>query len=237
MARALCLFVAALLSVALAWWSAPSWRVPLPAPVLLVFVAAGRLWLGCRAPSLWRKLFGLLLAAIWLSATLAGLGRDLGELEMIGTSSLEPMVGYLWRLSLALGLLWLTSRENEARLNLPSSLLTTLGLSGLLLGHPRAEWLFAVPLLTAVGFFPHRGETTRQEWNRVGAEILEMVSQQAVAWTVILTLTNPLPEVAASRYFDAVITFFGTAIFGWLFSGLLWGGAVSLRAQKRDPGL
>lgn len=238
MARALCLVLATLLSLTLAWATEQVWSEPLRVTLLFLALAAvGRLWLGGRSPSLWRKLFGGTLAAIWLAATAGGLLQELSTLERLGTAGLELVLAYLWRLSLALGLIGLVWREDDPRFLLPYSLLAPLGFGGLLLRHPRADWLFLLPLLTALGFFPGTDRMIRQDWAWVGAEILEMASLQVVAWTVVLTFANPLPELAASRFFDAAMTFFGTAIFGWLFSGLLWGGAASLRAQERDPGL
>lgn len=225
----------------LAFWTWPTWP-PAELPIwggLLLAALLGRVTLGSRRPAVWRGFWTVCLGGFWVAVTLRGLWLDRLAVGAVGSVSLGFLLTYLWRLSLALGLLrviWLERDSESSTL----SIIVSLCFAALSLGHPQAAFLTGLPLLTATGYCPALSSSSL-DWSKPMGDILEMASLQTVAWTVVLTLVNPMAELAGSRYLDATFSFFATAVSGWLFSGLLWGAASTLggfrRAEKSDPGL
>lgn len=198
----------------------------------MLAVLLGRITLGFKVSRVWHGIWTVCLGGFWVSITLRGLWLDRLALGAVGSASLGLLLAYFWRLSLVFGLLRVLWREREAE-NPTLPVLVSLCFATLALGHPQAVFLTAVPLLTATGYCPSSVPSVRLDWAKPTADILEMASLQTVAWTVVLTLLNPLAELAASRYLDATFSFFATAVSGWLFSGLLWGAASTLRQSDR----
>lgn len=200
-----------------------------PELALVPLALVGRITLGLKAPRLWEKLWAISLGVLWLSLTVWGLWQDRSVFETLTAGGLELACAYAWRASLFLALMKLLyaleGKPSDAALTL-----LAIPLVGVLVWlHPQQEKLIVFPLVLALGCLPLGGKTTREQWTLASAEILEMLSLQMVAWTVVLTVVNPLGEALAARWLDATFSLFATSVSGWIFSGLLWGASTTLR--------
>ncbi len=196
----------------------------------LLFIAfLGRMTLGLKAPKLWEKLWAICLSCLWLALTAQGLWHDSAAFQTLTAGGLDLACAYVWRASLFLGLTMLLYRKGNEPSDVAMVLLA-IPCAGLLVWlHPQQSEFVLFPLALALGCLPYHGWTTRYEWALGLAEILEMLSLQMVAWTVVLTLLNPLGEALSARWLDAIFSFFATSVSGWIASGLLWGASTTLR--------
>ena len=198
---------------------------------LVAVALLGRWTLGVKRPEIWKRLWTLGLGALWLGITAWGLWQERSLFETLTASGLARAVAYGWRASLFLGLLNLLNDKSEEPTANPLLGLVLLGTGLLLLSHPQVELMVMLPLALAFGSVSQGHGFSRRAGSLALAELLEMLSLQAVAWTAVLTVTYPIGEALSGRWLDAAFSFLATGVSGWIFSGLLWGASTTLRSR------
>ena len=226
----LCLLLGVAVSFALGQTGLPFNTQPELALVPLALV--GRVTLGLKAPKLWEKLWVTSLSVLWLSLTVWGLWQDRSAFQALTAGGLELACAYAWRASFFLGLMQLLLRRNGESSDAVLMLLAVSLVGALVWLHPQQAKLIVFPLALALGCLSLGGDVAREQWALASAEILEMLSLQMVAWTVVLAVVNPLGEALAARWLDATFSLFATSVSGWIFSGLLWGASTTLRRYR-----
>lgn len=226
------LFWSALLSGCLLVWHGVSLDPEALVPWLGLFVvgAAGRLATVLR-PGWgrgWRRLWTLVLAALWLALGILPGREQLSGLTTVGLLALETLRHFGVPTALLLGyqaLIW----RSEERVAGPLGWLFSPFLAGLAVAVPEASETAWLPLLAGLGLgIPVEGP----DWGQAAGAALEGAALQAVAWGALLSLVGFAVEAAQGRVWSALFLLAGTGVACWIGSGLLWGAAQALRAER-----
>ncbi len=177
----------------------------------------------------WRRLWALLLGALWLALAWAPLRDQLSGLTAVGLLALETLRHFGVPTALLLGYLALLWRSEDQRTG-PLGWLFPVLLSGLALAVPEAPGAAWLPLLAGLGLgVPVEGEA---DWAEASGGALEGAALQTVAWGALLSAGGFLAEAAQGRVWSALFLLGGTGVACWIGSGLLWGAAQALRAER-----